>query len=339
MPSSRKLAAIMFTDIVGFTAMMRKDEDHTLGILEKYRSILNPLLDKYGGKLHKELGDGSLASFESTLDAVNCAIEIQDILHEEDEFKVRIGIHLGDATFREGDVFGDGVNLASRIQGTAGPGEIHVSDSVYANVQNKLKFQFRNKGDHRLKNVNDPVKIFKIEAGHQPVEKLTGKSLFKDPKWLIAAIVLIAGGYFGAKLLLPGKTSGADVINTSIAIMPFSNTEMIADLEEYSHVIPSNIIYKVNQTGNLKTIALEKVQPIAGLSHAEIASQLGVEYLVLGSFHPVDNELSVHVELIQVSDDHKVWSSDFQEKIEHISQVEAIIAQEIELILRTHLQG
>ena len=124
MPKTRQLAAIMFTDIVGYTAIMGKDEEKAFSLLNKNRQIQRPIVEQYGGKWIKELGDGVMASFSTVTDAVNAALKIQEACRRSNEFLLRIGIHLGEVVFEDNDVFGDGVNIASRIQAIAEPGEI-----------------------------------------------------------------------------------------------------------------------------------------------------------------------------------------------------------------------
>src|SRR6186713_1135303 len=137
MSSSRQLAAIMFTDIVGYTALMGRDEQKAFELLDKNRQIQKPIIEEYNGKWIKELGDGVLASFTTVSDAVNAAIKIQQTCNATKDFQLRIGIHLGEVVFEDGDVFGDGVNIASRIQAIAHPGCIWISESVHNNVVNK----------------------------------------------------------------------------------------------------------------------------------------------------------------------------------------------------------
>src|SRR5690349_6982630 len=134
MSSSRQLAAIMFTDIVGYTALMGKDEQKAFELLRINRQIQQPLIKQHNGKWIKELGDGVLATFSTASDAVMCACDIQHSCGRVPGLQLRIGIHQGEVVFENGDVFGDGVNLASRLQGVASPGEIVVSEAVYANI-------------------------------------------------------------------------------------------------------------------------------------------------------------------------------------------------------------
>src|SRR4051812_40425917 len=133
---SRQLAAITFTDIVGYTALMGKDEQKAFAILQKNRDIQKPLIEQHDGKWIKELGDGVLASFQTVSDAVTAAVKIHEACNTSNEFQLRIGIHLGEVIFENGDVFGDGVNVASRIQALALPGTTWISEVVFRNIEN-----------------------------------------------------------------------------------------------------------------------------------------------------------------------------------------------------------
>src|SRR4030095_11252213 len=137
MPQFRQLAAIMFTDIVGYTALMGNDERKAFELLKKNRELQKPIIEEYNGRWIKELGDGVMASFNTVSDAVNAAIKIQQICNASQEFKLRIGVHLGEVVFENDDVFGDGVNLASRIQAIANPGSIYISEAVHNSLANK----------------------------------------------------------------------------------------------------------------------------------------------------------------------------------------------------------
>ena len=161
MSQSRQLAAIMFTDIVGYTALMGRDEREAFEILEQFKTIATPLVQKHSGKWHKDLGDGALCSFGSAHDAVKSAVEILQQF-KTTEVKVRIGIHLGDVTFQNGDVFGDGVNIASRIQGEAAPGGICLSEPVYKNVRNKEGIKTVFLGRRKLKNVEGLTALYQV---------------------------------------------------------------------------------------------------------------------------------------------------------------------------------
>ena len=164
MTQTRQLAAIMFTDIVGYTALMGSDEEKAIGFLKKNRELQKPIIEAHHGLWIKELGDGVMASFNTVSDAVNAAIKIQEGCSAAHEFQLRIGIHLGEVIFENEDVFGDGVNIASRIQAIAYPGTIYISESVQNNVSNKHGIKTRYIKEELLKNVKDPVKIYEVFA-------------------------------------------------------------------------------------------------------------------------------------------------------------------------------
>jgi class 3 adenylate cyclase len=195
---TRQLAAIMFTDIVGYTALMGNDEQKAFDLLNKNRQIQKPIIEQYGGRWIKELGDGVMASFNTVSDAITAAIKIQQVCHSSNDFQLRIGIHLGEIVFEQGDVFGDGVNIASRIQAIANPGGIFISESVYNSISNKKEFQAKFLKEVKLKNVNKPVKIYQVIADGVTIApaqigqriKPTGKILSVS---LIIAGLLIAG--------------------------------------------------------------------------------------------------------------------------------------------------
>ena len=162
MSQTRQLAAIMFTDIVGYTALMGSNEDKAFDILNKNRALQRPIIDQYNGRWIKELGDGILASFTTVSEAVSAAIKIQELCNAAQEFQLRIGIHQSEVVFENGDVFGDGVNIASRIQAISNPGSIFISESVNHNISNKKDIRSRFVKQVILKNVKEPIRIYEI---------------------------------------------------------------------------------------------------------------------------------------------------------------------------------
>ena len=161
---SRQLAAIMFTDIVGYTALMARDEQKAFELLKKNRQVQKPIIEHFNGRWLKEMGDGVLASFNSVSDAVHCAATIQKTCEQHSELNLRIGIHLGEVVFEGDDVFGDGVNIASRLEPLAPVGGILVSDSVHNNLLNKANIDLDFIEEKELKNVNRPVKIYQVKV-------------------------------------------------------------------------------------------------------------------------------------------------------------------------------
>ena len=187
MSQSRQLAAIMFTDIVGYTAMMGNNEQKAFELLRKNREIQKPIIEEFGGRWIKELGDGIMASFPAVSNAVYAAIKIQDTCYHSGEFQLRIGIHQGEVVFENKDIFGDAVNIASRLQALAPPTGIYVSESVRRDLLNKNDITSEFVGVEHLKNVKDPIQVYRIfSAGYQTrgtattSRKLTRSSVLKD---------------------------------------------------------------------------------------------------------------------------------------------------------------
>ena len=162
MATSRQLAAIMFTDIVGYTTLMGKDSDKALELVRISKDIQKPLVEKHNGKWLKEMGDGAMVQFGSAMDAVNCAVEIQEIARGKLDAKLRIGIHLGDVQVEENDVHGDGVNVASRLESIADPGGIYISESIEKAIQGQTDVQAKYLGEVKLKNVAYGVRTYAV---------------------------------------------------------------------------------------------------------------------------------------------------------------------------------
>ena len=164
----RELAAIMFSDIAGYTAIMGRDEREGLRAVRDHRAHLRAVLPRFNGRLIGEIGDGTLSSFHSAVDAVNCARELQAKLVENPELRLRIGIHVGDVVFTDKTVLGDGVNIASRIHELAPPGGCCISERVYEEIRNKPEFHVKDLGEKHLKNVARPIRAFALTALDAP---------------------------------------------------------------------------------------------------------------------------------------------------------------------------
>lgn len=197
MPEQRKLAAIMFTDMVGYIALSQKDEALALRALEEHRAIIRPLIAKYDGREIKTIGDAFLVEFPGALSATNCAIEIQKTFFEQAEsvpseavVRLRVGLHVGDIVYKENDVFGDGVNIAERIEPLAEPGGICISEDVARQIQNKIDYSMVRLGKAELKNINLPVDIYRIvrpweKLRYGPVDRLMFLLALKKIRWAI----------------------------------------------------------------------------------------------------------------------------------------------------------
>src|SRR5210317_2136320 len=180
MSQNRQLAVIMFTDIVGYTALMGNDEEKAFTILNKNRALQRPIIEQYNGRWIKELGDGVMASFNTVSDAVKAAIKIQKESRSIPELELTIGIHLGEVVFENEDVFGDGVNIASRIQAFAKPGSIYISEAIHNNISNKQGIETEFVKQEKLKNVAFPIRIYEVVTAHKTDSKISSKESLKE---------------------------------------------------------------------------------------------------------------------------------------------------------------
>ncbi|MGK2863776.1 MAG: adenylate/guanylate cyclase domain-containing protein, partial [Chitinophagaceae bacterium] len=171
MSQSRQLAAIMFTDIVGYTALMGSDEQKAFELLKKNREIQKPIIKEFNGRFIKELGDGVLASFPTVSNAINAAMKIQQACSASGKLSLRIGIHEGEIIFENNDIYGDAVNIASRIQTLGIPGSILFSKKVTDEIKNKAEFQTVSLGSFAFKNVKEPIEVFALANQGFPVPK------------------------------------------------------------------------------------------------------------------------------------------------------------------------
>src|SRR5437667_7080434 len=238
----RKLAAIMFADMVGYSALSQRDEKLAQELLEEHRRLLRELFPRFNGTEIKTIGDAFLVEFGSALEAAQCAIEIQRTLAKRNadiapdrRIELKIGVHIGDVVHRGGDVYGDGVNIASRIEPVAGPGGICISMDVERQIRNALEARFEKLAPTDLKNMSVPMELFRIVL---PWER---KSEVRDQKSavrervgaptsrrfaLIGALgllVVIAVWFLSGRYKLSTKQSGAEVPAKSIAVLPFEN--------------------------------------------------------------------------------------------------------------------
>ena len=309
--AERRLAAIMFTDIVGYTALMGSDEDLAFVVLKKNREIHTRLIEQFSGTLIKEMGDGMLAQFESAIDSVRCAIEIQKQASKELEAKVRIGIHLGDITIENNDVFGDGVNIASRLQSIAEPGGIFISDPVYSAIRSKREIQFQYLGEVTLKNVNYPSKIYFIKSEDFPVpsksriDELTGK---KNTK--------------------------------SVVVLPFDNYTGSEDLAYFVSGMHASLIGAMGRVSAMRVISKTTANAFKNTEKSipEIATDLDVDAVVEASVLSLAEKICLQVKLINAYPEEKqLWSQDFiEEKSEVLNMYNTItkeITEQINVIL------
>jgi adenylate cyclase len=312
MKEQRKLAAIMFTDIVGYTAMMSKDEKKARQGLEKHRRILKSLVEQFNGEWLQAVGDSTLSSFASAVNAVACALEIQHLLIRELELKLRIGIHLGDVVFEKSEVYGDGVNVASRLEPLAAPGGICISERVYNEIQNKPEMKAVFLGEKILKNVDLPMRIY----------ALTGKGL----------------PVISAKEILAEKTSGLKPL-PSIAVMPFTDMSPGKEEEYFCDGMAEEIINSLTQVESLHVVARTSSFAFKDRREdiREIGRKLNVGKLLEGSVRKSGNRLRITVQLINVEDGYHLWSERYDREMEDVFAIQDEISLAIVEKLKVNL--
>jgi len=307
---SRQLAAIMFTDIVGYTSLMGDDEDKAFVLLEKNRQLQKPLIENFEGCWIKELGDGVLASFSSAINAVNCAAAIIKSCEKCEDLQLRIGIHVGDVIFKNGDVFGDGVNIASRLQVLAPICGIWVSESVYKTVSNKKEIKTKFVREEILKNVKEPVRIYEVIIGNSQPEKVAS---IHDQK--------------------------QTVIEKSIAVLPFVNMSNDPEQEYFSDGMAEEILNSLVHLKDLKVTSRTSSFQFKGknVDHREIGEKLGVQTVLEGSVRKYGSRLRVTAQLINIEDGFHLWSEKYDSNMEDIFAIQEGIALAITQQLKVTL--
>ena len=352
MPETRQLAAIMFTDIVGYTALMGENEASAYQLLKKNRQVQKPLIEKHSGKWLKEMGDGVLASFSTVSDAVYCALAIQKACQKEPDLKLRIGLHQGEVIVEDGDVFGDGVNIASRLEPLAPAGSIYASESVYRNIQNKKSIVASFIREEALKNVKHPVKIYEIQAAegtnqeedvitvphsnHSPI-KTTGTFNWKKILYLIGPIiVLLTAIYF---LYPTQEKEGIEEIDKSIAVLPFKNMSQELGSQYFADGVMEAILNNLSRIGELRIISRTSVEQYRTSSKTipQIGNELDVTYILEGSAQQYGDKVRITVQLIDTRQDKYLWSESYDREMTDIFATQSEIAKNIAATLETKL--
>jgi TolB-like protein/class 3 adenylate cyclase/Tfp pilus assembly protein PilF len=314
--SERRLSAIMFTDMVGYSALTQRNEALAMQMLEEQRNIIQGSLTKHKGREVDSIGDGFMVEFASALDAVNCAVEIQSALKaanetrpDQDKISVRIGIHLGDVIHIGKRVMGDAVNVASRIEPLAPAGGVCVTSQVHAIVLNKFEGTFESMGTPELKNISTPMEVYRI-AGY--------------------------GGAVGR--ILPSRTS---LPKDRIAILPLTNISPDTADEYFADGLTEELISSVSRTKGLRVIARTSVMRCKDtkMSIAEIGRELNVGSVLEGSIRKSGNKIRISVQFVDTVNEEPQWSQDYDREIQDVLEIQSDIARKVAEALREHVLG
>ncbi len=301
----RRLAAILAADVAGYSRLMGIDEEGTLADLKGHRrAAVDPKIAEYRGRIVKTTGDGLLVEFASVVDAVRCAVDIQRQMAErnaevpaERRIEFRIGLNVGDIIIDDKDIYGDGVNIAARLEGLAAPGGICVSRVVRDQVRDKLDFSFEDMGEQQVKNIARPVRTHRILLG--------------------------AAAVAPAARLLPQKPS--------IAVLPFANMSGDAEQEYFSDGITEDIITNLSRNHAFFVISRSTSFTYKGpaIDVAKVARELGVRYVLEGSVRRADNRVRITAQLIDAPSGHHLWADRYDRELADVFAVQDEIARSI----------
>ena len=273
----------MFTDLVGYTAITQSNESLALKMLDRHRELVRPVLSRFGGREIKTIGDAFLVEFNSALEAAECAFEIQKTLHEfrdntSDQINVRIGIHVGDVIHSHGDVYGDAVNIASRIEPLAKGGGICISGQVYDQIRNKIPYKIAKIETGPLKNVAQSIEVYRFELPWEKIEE--------------------------RPIELPANR---------IAVLPFVNISPDPNDEFFADGLTEELIANLSLVKGLKIIARTSVMNYKKKEKnvSEIGKELGVGTIVEGSVRKAANRIRVTVQVIDVNTEEHLWASNY----------------------------
>jgi TolB-like protein/class 3 adenylate cyclase/tetratricopeptide (TPR) repeat protein len=316
MSENRKLAAILAADVVGYSRLASADEDRTLARLRALRSdLIDPTIAVHDGRVIKRTGDGALVEFRSVVDAVRCAIEVQNGMVERNagvpqdrRIEFRIGIHLGDVVEEsDGDLMGDGVNIACRLEGVAAPGAICLSEDAYRQVKARLDLSVSDLGSTQLKNIAEPIRVYSLRVGNAEAKATaTSESV-------------------------TSRLATAPPPKLSIAVLPFANMSGDAEQDYFADGISEDIITALSKLSQLFVIARNSSFTFKGKNvHVqEVSTKLGVRYVLEGSVRKSGNRVRITAQLIDATSGGHLWAERFDRDLTDIFAVQDDVTQQI----------
>jgi TolB-like protein/class 3 adenylate cyclase len=305
----RRLAAILVTDVVGYSSLMEADEAGTHAILKQRReTIMQPAIARFGGRVVKLMGDGALIEFASAVNAVNCAVELQRAMLEANAAQsaglnivLRIGINLGDVIAEDGDLYGDGVNVAARLESLAEAGGICISDTVHRQIRGKIAQAFEDLGERELKNIAVPVRVYRVVTQE-------AATAARSPDLPVSA----------------GK-------RTSIAVLPFDNMSGDPEQAYFSDGITEDIITELSKFRELQVTARNSSFQFRGQARdiTDVAKRLGVAFVVEGSVRKAGNRVRVTAQLIDAGSGAHVWADRYDRELTDVFAIQDEISRAI----------
>ncbi len=325
---TRRLAAIMFTDVVGFTALMAESEERGLRVRARHRELVGPLVRRYGGEPLEIRGDECLSVFASALDAVNCGLAIEAGTASEPDLALHVGIHLGDVVIAASEASGDGVNIASRLLSLSEGGGVLVSGEVYHAVRNQPGIEATPLGEHDFRNVGRPVDVHRL-IGSPSAPGATAR--LPTPRrrvgLSVAVIAVLAGLGVWFWQARPASTDEIRVI----AVLPLENLSGDPEQEYVADAMTTSLIFDLAKLGTLRVISRTSVERYrnATIPLPQIAEELGVDAVVEGSVQIAGDRVRIHAQLIDARSDHHLWAEQYDRDARDVLTLQREIAHAI----------
>ena len=350
----RRLAAVLFTDVAGYSARMQRDEVGTLALVRDDFARIEALCANHGGTILNRMGDGMLLCFSSVVQAVMCALAIQTLFAErrktqpaEQCLEHRIGVHLGDIFLHDGQVAGDGVNIAARLQTRAAPGGICISQTVHDTVKGKIGVQAVALGPHDFKNIAEPIAIFHLapEGGPTaPAAAPAAKKSGRRPRRLavagVAVATLAAAAYFVARYARPPAAGGPDAGGRlAIAVLPFANMSADPANAYFVDGVHEDILASLTHVDDFAVISQRSVMPYRGTAKPTrvVAQELKVSHVLEGSVRRAGNSVRMSAKLIDAKTDRHVWAENYDRELNNVFAIQTEIATKIAQALHATL--
>jgi adenylate cyclase len=344
MTEKRKLAAILAADVVGYSRLAGADEERTLVRLRAlWGDLLDPAVAAHAGRVVKRTGDGALVEFRSVVDAVRCAIEVQNGMAErnagvqkERKIEFRIGIHVGDVVEEaDGDLMGDGVNIAARLEGIAQPGAVCLSEDAYRQVRSRIDLDATDLGEQRLKNIAHPVRAYSLGVGLRAPQRPPAPAKRRNRAPAIAALVaLIAILAAGAWYYFVGARHAITVANPpahlSIVVLPFVNLSGDPQQDYFADGITDNLTIELSRIRGSFVIAHNTAYTYRGktIDARQIGAELGVRYVLEGAVQRDGQRVRVTVQLVDASNNAELWADRFEEDLAGLFKLQdAVVAR------------
>ncbi len=344
----RKLTAILSADVEGYSRLMGEDEEGTVRTLSTYREAMSRLIEEHQGRVIDSPGDNLLAEFNSAVNAVQCAVVIQGELRarnaalaEDHRMRYRIGINLGDVLVEGERIYGDGVNVAARVEGLAKGGGICISSTVYDQVVNKLTFAFDNLGEHTVKNITAPVRVYEVRWD---LEKTSTQKVkpSKQGVWTAAVVFVVSAlSIIVWRQVYEDSDPLPQNEKPSIAVLPFRDMSPEKDQEYFCEGIAEELLNAFTKVTGLSVAARTSSFRFKGenLDIPSIGKELNVKNVLEGSVRKEGNNLRITAQLINVNDGFHLWSETYDRELKNIFNIQDEIAQAMTKVLQVKLMG